>query len=301
MKRLLAILVASLAGGAGEWYVHAGDNTTPAGQSAASNRVASGEKLTAAGTIEPIEVVDIFAQVAGKIVKLGEEPSGKPIDFGSAVDVNTVLAQIDNELLAVQVERERAGCERAEAELEQAMINLERAEAQLEQAQSQGKASASSDTDLKLAKLNCKAAAASVRVAKAVRAQNEASLKHAEIELNHTVIKSPIKGIVVDRRVNVGQIVAPAANTPSLFLVAKVDQLQVWASVNEADISRIRPDQPVHISVDAYPNEVFEGRVKQTRLNATMTQNVVTYTVVVAISSTKEKLLPYMTAQVRFE
>ena len=118
-------------------------------------------------------------------------------------------------------------------------------------------------------------------------------MKQAEIELGYTTIKSPSKGIVIDRGVNMGQIVAPTVNG-SVFLIGKIDKLDVWASVNEVDISQIREQQPVRFTVDAFPGKVFEGKVRQNRLNATMTQNVVTYTVVVAISSPTEKLLPYM-------
>ncbi len=93
-----------------------------------------------------------------------------------------------------------------------------------------------------------------------------------------------------------------SAPTPScLFLIADLKKLQIWASVNEADIGQIHQQQPVRFTVDACPGKVFEGKVKQIRLNATMTQNVVTYTVVVAISSATEKLLPYMTAHLEFE
>ena len=110
--------------------------------------------------------------------------------------------------------------------------------------------------------------------------------------------------MIIDRRVNIGQTVVASLNAPSLFLIAKdLTRMQVWASVNEADIGRIRsrPDMPVQFTVDAYPGEVFRGKVAQIRLNATMTQNVVTYTVVVATDNADLKLLPYLTANLQFE
>ncbi len=189
---------------------------------------------------------------------------------------------------------------RAEAELAQAMINLERAEAQWKGVQALEKSKAISRSDIDLATFNCKAAKASVAAAKALLVQNHASLRQAEIELSYTLIKSPIRGTVIDRRVNVGQMVVPA-NTSSLFLVGKLDKLVVWASVNEADIARVHLQQAVRFRVDAYPGKVFDGKVEQIRLNATMSQNVVTYTVVVAISGTPKELLPYMTASLEFE
>src|SRR5207253_327322 len=107
---------------------------------------------------------------------------------------------------------------------------------------------------------------------------------------------------IVDRRVNVGQTVVASLNAPSLFLIAKdLTRLQIWTSVNEADIGQIHPGQPVSFTVDAHPSEKFRGMVSQIRLNATMTQNVVTYTVVVDCDNASGKLLPYLTANVQFE
>ena len=179
-------------------------------------------------------------------------------------------------------------------------INLERAEAQWKQAQELEKSKAIPGSDFDLAKFNYKAAKAAVTVAEAVLGQNRAALKQAEIGLGYTTIKSPIKGVVIDRRVSVGQMVAPTDATGP-FLVATADKLDVWASVKEADIPQIHQQQPVRFTVDAFPGRVFEGKVKQIRLNATMAQNVVTYTVVIAMSGTPKDLLPYMTANVEFE
>ncbi len=113
---------------------------------------------------------------------------------------------------------------------------------------------------------------------------------------------SPVDGVIIDRRVNIGQTVVSSLNAPSLFLIAKnLKRLQVWVSVNEADIGSIRPAQPVTFTLDARPGETFRGKVGKIRLNATMTQNVVTYTVEVITDNSSGKLLPYLTANVQFE
>ena len=126
--------------------------------------------------------------------------------------------------------------------------------------------------------------------------------EQAQINLGYCDIKSPVKGTIVDRRVNVGQTVVSSLSASSLFLLAKdLSRIQVWASVNEADIGRIHPGVKVRFNVDAYPNDTFVGEVLQIRLNATMTQNVVTYTVVVTTENKDMKLLPYMTASLLFE
>jgi HlyD family secretion protein len=181
-----------------------------------------------------------------------------------------------------------------------AKINLERAEIQWKQARIQAE-NKSAAGDAALAWLDHEAAKACVTAAVAGLRQNKAALDKAELELDDTCIRSPIKGVVIDLRVNVGQVVGPTPNVPSLFLVAKLEKLQIWASVREADIAKIQLHQRVRFTVDARPGKVFNGEVEQIRLNAAMTQNVVTYTVVVAISSAPEKLLPYLTAHIEFE
>ncbi len=159
-----------------------------------------------------------------------------------------------------------------------------------------------SDSDYDLAKANYEVAKSNVDVGEATVAQAQAALSLAETNLGYTTIKSPVKGTIVDRRVNVGQTVVSSLNAPSLFLIAKdLRQIQVWASVNEADIGRLKVGMPVRFTVDAFPNDVFHGKIAQIRLNATMTQNVVTYTVVVTTENPDLKLLPYLTADVKFE
>jgi HlyD family secretion protein len=120
--------------------------------------------------------------------------------------------------------------------------------------------------------------------------------------LSYCTIKSPVKGVIIDRRVNIGQTVVSSLNAPSLFLIAKdLKRMQVWVSVNEADVGNIHPGQPVSFTVDAYPGKTFRGEVGKIRLNATMTQNVVTYTVEVITDNSSGKLLPYLTANAQFE
>ena len=143
---------------------------------------------------------------------------------------------------------------------------------------------------------------------KATIKQYEAAVAMAKTNLDYCTIKSPVKGVIIDRRVNIGQTVVSSMSASSLFLIAKdLSRMQVWASVNEADIGRIHAGLPVHFTLATYPGETFEGKVTQVRLNAQSTQNVVTYTVVVTTDNppTAEypngKLFPYMTANLKFE
>ena len=129
-----------------------------------------------------------------------------------------------------------------------------------------------------------------------------ADLEEATVNLGYTTIRSPVKGIILDRRINIGQIVVASLNAPSLFLIAKdLSRLEIWSSVNETDIGSIHEGQEVRFTVSSVPRETFEGKVSQIRLNASMTQNVVTYTVVVAVDNSGGRLLPYLTARLQFE
>jgi HlyD family secretion protein len=142
---------------------------------------------------------------------------------------------------------------------------------------------------------------AAILQARGAIAQTEAAMLRTKRNLGYCVIKSPVKGVIIDRRVNIGQTVVASLNAPSLFLIAKdLTRIQVWIAVNEADIGSIKPGQPVTFTVDAFPNQIFKGEVGKVRLNATMTQNVVTYTVEVVANNPEGKLLPYLTANAKF-
>ncbi len=271
--------------------------------------------ISATGTVEPEEVVDIGAQVAGRIVTFGKDKSGGEVDYGSFVEAGTVLAQIDDALYAADAASARAQLAQAKAAVVKAKADLGQMEAKLLQmkndwarAQKLGPSDALSQTDFDAARSNYEVAKANLGVGKAAIAQAQGTVAQAEAvlrralqNLSYCTIKSPVKGVIIDRRVNIGQTVVASLNAPSLFLLAKdLTRMQVWVSVNEADIGRIKPGQPVTFTVDAYPGEVFSGEVGKVRLNATMTQNVVTYTVEIITDNSNGKLLPYLTANVTF-
>ena len=156
------------------------------------------------------------------------------------------------------------------------------------------------------AKVQAKAASAqvlaSIRQAQASIKQTQASVDRAQRNLDYCTITSPVDGVVIDRRVNIGQTVVSSLNAPSLFLIAKdLSRMQIWVSVNEADIGSIHNDQPVTFTVDARPGKTFVGKVTKVRFDATMTQNVVTYPVEVLALNPDGLLYPYMTTNVLFE
>ena len=300
----ILVLIGAASGGAVYYAKHATTDTRPAFRTVAVTRGDLLSTISATGTIEPEEVVDVGAQVMGLIQEFGPDPRdpARSIDYGSVVEKGTLLAKIDATPYEAALEQAEATLEKSEADRLQFEAKCEQAEQEWRRAESllASKAIAASDYDI--ARANYKSAKANVAVGKAAVRQNKASLRMAKTNLGYTTIKSPVRGVIIDRRVNIGQTVVASLNAPSLFLIAKdLRRMQVWASVNEADIGQIRVDMPVQFTVDAHPGQTFQGKVAQVRMNASMTQNVVTYTVVVTTDNSSGKLLPYLTASVHFE
>jgi HlyD family secretion protein len=347
---IFSLILIVVTGSAAVWYRHDSGAELPPLRTAAVERGDLAFTIDATGTVEPEEVVDVGAQVAGRIESLGTDPR-KPtqtIDYGSPVEVGTVLARINDTLYQSEVEQAEAqvesaralvdstsaqvleaeaNVERAKQDVLQLQARLSQAERDWQRAENLWKTSrgAISESEYDLARFNSQAAGAAVGVGNAAIAQAEAqvefakanvfktradlsqaqaTLKRAQTNLGYCTIRSPVQGVIVDRRINVGQTVVSSLNSPSLFLIAKdLKRLEVWASVNEADIGNIRSGQTVQFTVDAFPGVRFPGVVAedQPRLNATMNQNIVTYTVVVDTDNSEGKLLPYLTADVEFQ
>ena len=317
VQKLTIVLAAVvLVGATAAWYRNRNAQETAVYQTA---RVARGDltvTISATGTVEPEEVVDVGAQVAGQILSFGRDVDGHTVDYGSKVAEGTVLARIDDSLYTAeaanaqaQVQAAEAGLQRAEADLEQYKAKLHQAERDWQRAQkigpSEALAQASYDayrSAYETAKANLAVGQAAILQARAGLAQAQAVLSRAKRNLGYCTIVSPVKGVIIDRRVNIGQTVVASLNAPSLFLIAKdLTRMQVWVAVNEADIGKIHPGQPVTFTVDAFPGQTFQGAVGKVRLNASMTQNVVTYTVEIITDNQDGRLLPYLTANVQFE
>ena len=243
------------------------------------------------------------AQINGKIASFGPDPAdpSRTVNYGTVVHKGTVLAEIDPTIYKAQVAYAQASLTRAKADLLQLLAKCNQMKQEWQRAQSLLPQKAIADTDYDLVSANYQAANGSVAAGRAAIQQCEASLEQARTYLSYTVITSPIDGVIIDRRVNVGQIVCASFNVPGLFVVAKdLRRIQVCASVDETDIGRIQTRQPARFTVDAYPGEVFEGKVDQIRLNPTKTEGHTTYTVVVA-SDNPRGMLPFLTAKLCFE
>jgi HlyD family secretion protein len=315
-KVLVPLVILILACAGAGWYLM-GRKTQPIDfLTAPVSRGEFVDTISATGTVEPEEVVDVGAQIAGQIVSFGKDAEGRTVDYGSVVNQGTVLARIDDSLYAADEARAQAALEaaqaslgRAEADLGQLNAKLRQAERDWQRARKLGPSEALSQaaydgyqSAFESATANLAVGRAAVVQAKAEVAQARAALVRAKRSLSYCTIVSPVQGVIIDRRVNIGQTVVASLNAPSLFLIAKdLKRMQVWVAVNEADIGKIRPGQPVSFTVDAFPGETFQGQVGKVRLNAAMTQNVVTYTVEIITDNSSGRLLPYLSANVSFE
>ncbi len=320
MRRLFWIMTAALMLGGliigARTYVRRTTASVEAFQTAAIKRGDLVSIINATGTLEPEEVIDVGAQVAGQIISFGKDENGKTIDYGSAVKAGTVLAQIDSSLYASDVAQAQASLvqaqanvQRAQADIGQMKAKLDQAERDWRRAQELGASDALAQSSYDAYKAAYETAQANLAVGEATVVQDkgavvqaQAALERAQQNLRYCTIVSPVNGVIIDRRVNIGQTVVSSLNAPSLFLIAKdLSRMQVWVPVNEADIGSIHRGQRVSFTVDAIPAQTFQGTVAKIRLNASMTQNVVTYTVEVTSDNSSGKLLPYLTANVQFE
>lgn len=308
------VLAALVAGGTALYRGRSGESETTY-RTAAVQRGNLEATISATGVLQPEEVIDVGAQVAGQIITFGQDEQGKAIDYGSEVEEGMVLARIDDSLYAAEVaqasaavEHAKSGVTRARADLEQFRARLDEAEAQWKRAQRLQAGGALTEIEYinyksayDVARANVAVGEAAILQAEKTVTQAQATLQRAQRNLSYSVIKSPVKGVIIDRRVNIGQTVVASLNAPSLFLLAKdLRRMEVWVAVNEADIGNIRANQAVRFTVDAFPGQTFTGTVNKVRLNASMTQNVVTYTVEVTTDNSNGTLLPYLTANVEF-
>jgi HlyD family secretion protein len=317
MRTLIVIVVLIvLAALGGAWYWHSGSAADVVYRTAPIQRGDLVSTISATGTLEPEEVIDVGAQVAGLIEALGKDANGNQIDYRSPVEPDMVLAHIDDtvykadvDTAAAQLEQAKTSIAKGEADLSQAQAKLVQAENNWNRAKTMGTSDALSQNDYDMyqadyesAKANVSVASVEISQAKSGVALADATLAKARRNLDFCTIRSPVKGVIIDRRVNIGQTVVSSLNAPSLFLIAKdLSRMQIWVAVNEVDVGRITAGTPVTFTCDTFPDMMFEGSVEKVRLNATMSQNVVMYTVEVRAENPKSILLPYLTAKVRFE
>jgi len=253
------------------------------------------EAVSATGTLEAVTTVQVGSQVSGTVQALHA-------DFNSIVRKGELIATLEPSLLRSEAEQARANLTRAAAELERSKVVVADAASKLARTRELSARQLVPRTDLENAEVTLKSAEAQVKSAAAQVEQARASLTQAEVNLEKTRIFAPIDGIVVSRAVDVGQTVAASMQAPTLFsIAADLTRMRVNAGVDESDVGRIEAGQDVRFRVDAFPDEEFEGKVSQVRLQPIVQQNVVTYGVIIDVVNVERKLRPGMTANVTIE
>ena len=236
------------------------------------------QNVTANGTIKPVTLVNVGTQVSGRVKKIYA-------DYNDQVKKGQILLELEDELFKAQIAQSLGNVKNNEASVELAKANEARMRNLFQQEY--------------VSKQELDQATQALKSSEAQLSTTKAQLKRDQTNYGYSIIKSPVSGVIVDREVDVGQTVAASLQTPTLFKVAQdLSKMQIDTSYAEADIGRIQVGQTAKFNVDAFPNQNFEGVVKQIRLNPTNTANVVTYNVVISVDNPEQLLLPGMTAYV---
>ncbi len=239
------------------------------------------KSVSANGTLNPVTIVSVGTQVSGRVNKLY-------VDFNDKVEEGQILLELDDSLLTAQIAQTMGNIRNIQASVDLAAANEIRMRSLYEQEY--------------VSKQELDQAVQALKSARAQLESARAQLKRDQTNLGYSIIRSPVSGVVIDRVVDLGQTVAASFQTPELIRIAQdLSKMQINSSFAEADIGSIREGQVAKFHVDAFPNQEFQGIVKQLRLNPTVTSNVVTYDVVISVDNPDEILLPGMTAYVNIE
>jgi HlyD family secretion protein len=279
MKKWIYISVAILVVGATAYYFFNHKKTaTETFETSKAKYGYIAKSITATGTVQPVDTVSVGSQVSGVIKNIYA-------DFNDVVKKGELIATIDPSIILAQTEQSKAN-------LASAKSNLEYQRSTYERQNKLFKLGVISQADFQIAQNGFNSAKATVDNA-------QAQLKITSKNLFYTNIYSPIDGMILNRNVSEGQTIASSFNAPTLFIIAKdLTKMQVRAAVDEADIGEVKAGQNVSFTVDAFPDEVFEGIVKEVLLHAKVTSNVVTYTTLINVDNTNLKLKPGMTASI---
>ncbi|MDB6138235.1 MAG: efflux transporter periplasmic adaptor subunit [Verrucomicrobiaceae bacterium] len=234
--------------------------------------------VTASGSLSAVVSVDVGSQVSGKISALS-------VDFNSPVKKGDIVAEIDPSVYKAALRQAEGDLASAKAVVTLKKQNLERKKILVPQ-----RAATEFDLDQAVAELAQADATVTIK---------QASLDRAQVDLNYCKITAPVDGIVISRKVDLGQTLAATMTTPVLFTIAQdITKMHISATVSEADIGQVKDGQTVNFNVDAFPDEVFHGKVVQVRKAPTTTANVVTYETIIDVDNPEQKLFPGMTADI---
>lgn len=277
-KWITVVVVGAAVIAGGIWYFNRSREDVPLYQTVPVERGDLTQEVTATGTLNPLTNVLVGCQVSGTISKIY-------VDYNSLVKAGQLIAELDPSTYKAQLEQAEANLANAKANLE-----LQQAETKRESELYTNKLVSSSDYDSTVATLH---------EAEATVALDEAAVNISRINLGYCKIYSPVDGVVIVNNIEVGQTVAASFNTPELFQIANnLKQMQIDSNVAEADMGGVKDGQDVDFTVEAYPDRMFHGTVRQVRYAATIVNNVVTYDCVIDVTNNDYKLRPSMTATV---
>lgn len=293
---LWPVIIVLALSAAGYWFIHSRGASAELGYR--TEAVTRGEirtAISATGTLSATATVDVGTQVSGILQTVD-------VDYNDAVKKDQVIARIDPSTYQARLDQANASLASARASLNESQASARNAEADYARKSDLAKRQLVSRTDADLALATRDQARARIVSATAQVKQQQANVDSARLDLEKTVIRSPVDGVVLSRAVEPGQTVAASLQTPVLFKIAgDLRQMEIVLAIDEADIGQVRDGQSVKFSVDAFPDRNFRGRVKQIRLAATNTSNVITYPVVVEVENGDQILLPGMTANAEIE
>lgn len=251
--------------------------------------------ISATGTLSAISTVTVGSQVSGQVTDV-------LVDFNDKVTKGQVIARIDPSTYDAQIEQGNAQIASAQAQLRQAQATLRNADLDYQRKAELGGQQLVAKSDVDMARASRDQAQAQVNSAQAQIRQQTASTQTTRVNLNRTVIRSPVDGVVLTRSIEPGQTVAASLQAPELFTIAEdLSKMKIELAVDESDIGQVREGQAVSFTADAFPNRQFRGTVEQVRLSATTTSNVVTYPVVVTVDNSDGTLLPGLTVNAEIE
>lgn len=288
-------VVAILGGGAWWWTARKGEAADGAYRTATIERGDIRVAISATGTLSAISTVTVGSQISGQVTDV-------LVDYNSEVKKGEVLARIDPSTYEAQIEQGNAQIANAQASLKQAQATLANAELDYTRKADLGRQKLVAQSDVDLARAARDQARAQVNAAQASIRQQTASTQTTRVNLDRTVIRSPVDGVVLTRTIEPGQTVAASLQAPELFTIAEdLSKMKIELAVDEADIGQVKVGQAVSFTVDAFADRQFRGQVQQVRLSATTTSNVVTYPVVVSVDNSDGTLLPGLTVNAEIE
>ncbi len=291
----LAVIVVLVLGAWLWWSRHHASSDSAGYRTAVMDRGDIRVTISATGTLGAISTVDVGSQISGLVTEV-------LADFNDHVRKGDVLARIDPSTYEAQIAQGAAAVASARANLGSAQATLRNADVDFSRKSQLAQQQLVARSDADLARAARDQARAQVNAAQAQITQQQASTQTARLNLQRTVIRSPVDGVVLTRTIEPGQTVAASLQAPVLFQIAEdLSKMEIVLAIDEADIGQVKPGEAVAFSVDAFPDKQYRGSVQQVRLSATNTSNVISYPVVVAVDNSDGTLLPGMTANAEIE